>query len=290
MDQRQQTHLDHPNFFLNLKTLSLSLRILLFFSSLFVIVFMWLFFYAYGKIPSEKEMRGCRTTTMFKVHLCPGSETYTRLNNISNYLQKSVVLTEDSRFWNHQGFDLEEMQKSFKANVELGKFARGGSTITQQLAKNLFLSKDKTLTRKVLEAVITMRLEKTLSKKEILERYLNVVQFGKDVFGIKQAARFYFKKAPEDLDVLESAFLTFLLPSPEVYSKSFYKRSLTAFAEKRLNQIIDHLYQYERITEPEYLSAKSEMEYFLTGKDAPVIDPDLDKLEEEDIDPTDLAY
>lgn len=294
MDQRQQPHLNKQKsrrkggfgLFLGLQTLSLGIRVGLFFLVLFFVVILWGFL----QIPTGNEIRGCQTTKMFKVYLCPGSGSYTRLNHISNYLQKSVVLSEDSRFWNHQGFDIEEMQNSFKANMERGKYARGGSTITQQLAKNLFLSKEKSLTRKVLEAIITVRIERTLSKKEILERYLNVVQFGKDIFGVKQAAQFYFKKSPENLDVLESAFLTLLLPSPEIYSKSFYKRSLTAFAEKRLNQIIDRLYQYERITEPEYLTAKSELEYFLTGKEAPVIDPELDMLMEEDVDPTESTY
>ncbi len=196
--------------------------------------------------------------------------------------KKSAVLTEDSSFWDHQGFDLQEMQNSLKTNLAKGKFARGGSTITQQLAKNLFLSKDKTLLRKFLEAILTVRLEKALTKKQILERYLNVVQFGKDIFGIKAASEFYFHKSPFDLDLVESTFLTFLLPSPEVYSKSFYKKKLTPFASKRLNTIIDHLYQYKRISETEYLSAKAELESFLGGSDLRVIDPSIDQIQEDD--------
>jgi monofunctional biosynthetic peptidoglycan transglycosylase len=263
---------------ISLRTLSLSLKVALFVS----LIVAFLFFWGISQIPSNKDIKGCITTKLYKVHLCPGSDTYTKLGNISNYLQKSVVLTEDSSFWTHQGFDLQEMQNSLKSNLEKGRFARGGSTITQQLAKNLFLSKEKTLTRKFFEAIITVRLEKVLNKKEILERYLNVVQFGKDLYGIKQAARFYFKKNPGELDVVESAFLTFLLPNPEIYSKSYFKKQLTPFARKRLNTIVDRLYQYQRISEPEYLSAKAELEYFLTGHGAPVIDPALDQLNEED--------
>lgn len=262
------------------RTLSLGLKVGLIVVLLFSGILLW----GLAQIPSDKEIKGCLVTKMYKVSLCPGSKTYTRLSNISQYLQKSVVLTEDSTFWSHQGFDLQELQNSLKSNLEKGRYVRGGSTISQQLAKNLFLSRDKTLTRKLLEAVITVRLEKILTKKEILERYLNVVQFGKNIFGIKQASQFYFKKSPNDLSLIESAFLTFLLPSPEVYSKSFYKKSLTPFARQRLNTIIDRLYQYNRVSESEYLVAKSELEYFLTGQEPPVIDPALDEINEEEVD------
>lgn len=265
------------------KTVSLGLKVFLVILCLFLFIFVW----GFSQIPTNKEIQGCLVTKMYKVNLCPGSKGYIRLGGISNYLQKSVVLSEDSNFWNHHGFDLQEMQNSFKANLEKGKFVRGGSTITQQLSKNLYLTRDKTLSRKVLEAVITTRIEKALSKKEILERYLNVVQFGKDIFGVQQASQFYFKKSPNDLDLLESAFLTMLLPNPEVYSKSYYRKSLTPFARTRIKQIIDRMYQYQRITESEYLTASADLDYFLTGKTAPVVDPSLidpalEEIDEED--------
>jgi monofunctional biosynthetic peptidoglycan transglycosylase len=260
------------------KTITLGLRVTLFFITLFAFVFLW----GFSQIPSDRQIKSCLTTKMFKVELCPQSSKYTRLGGISQYLQKSVVLTEDSSFWNHNGFDLQEMENSFKKNLEAGKFARGGSTITQQLAKNLFLNRDKTLSRKALEAIITVRIEKTLSKREILERYLNVVQFGKDIFGVKQASHFYFKKSPDDLSLVESAFLTFLLPNPEVYSKSFFKKRLSPFAEKRIRQIMDRLFQYDRITEAEYLQGVAQVDYFLTGQEPPAMDPAIEEISEED--------
>lgn len=264
---------------MTLDTLSLLLKVGLLLSLLLLFIVGWIF----AQVPTDKEIRGCMTTKMYQVHLCPGSKSYVKLGNISSSLQKAVVLTEDSNFWNHHGFDLQEIQNSLKANLERGKLARGGSTITQQLAKNLFLSKDKTFSRKAIEALITMRVEKVLSKKEILERYLNVVQFGKNIYGVQAASQFYFKKSPGNLDVVESAFLAFLLPSPEGYSKSFYKKSLTPFAKKRLHQIVDRLYQYNRIDEESYLNAKSELEYFLTGQEAPIVDPEVDAIDEEQI-------
>lgn len=262
---------------ISLRTFSLGIKVAL----VVCVVITALVFLALSQIPSDKEIRGCMVTKLYKVNLCPSSGQYVRLSQISPYMQKAVVLTEDSSFWTHQGFDLQEMHNSLKANMEKGRFARGGSTITQQLAKNLFLSKDKTLTRKVIEAVITVRLEKVLSKKEILEKYLNVVQFGKNIFGIKQAAQFYFKKSPAQLNLVESAFLTFMLPNPEIYSKSFHKKQMTPFAKKRLHTIVDRLYQYNRINEEQYITAKADLEYFLTGRAPPIIDPMWEGIDEE---------
>lgn len=232
--------------------------------------------YVYSYIPSRKEVRGCMTTKMFQVKLCPGSGDYVPLNKISQNLQKAVVLTEDSAFWDHGGFDLKEMQRSFEKNMEKGSFVRGGSTITQQLAKNLFLTSEKTLQRKVLEAVITLQIEKHLSKKEILERYLNVVEFGPNLFGVKKASQYYFKKDPGSLSVIESAFLAFLLPSPQKYSVSFFKKNLTPFARKRLNDIITNMYRYQRIDEDQYYIAKEQIDYFIQGSAYQQTPQDLD--------------
>lgn len=256
------------------------------FAIAFLLLAVVIAFWALSNIPSDKEIRGCMTTKLYQVQLCPGSKDYVPLSHISTYLQKAVVLSEDSTFWNNQGFDFQEMQNSFKQNLEQGKFARGGSTITQQLSKNLFLSKEKTLSRKLLEAIITVRISKVLTKKDILERYLNVVQFGKNLYGVKAASEFYFKKSPENLDLVESAFLVMLLPNPEIYSKSFYKRELTPFAKKRIAEIVERLYRYSRVTESEYSGAKGELAYFLSGQEAPALAPEdqlnLDKINEED--------
>lgn len=278
MDQRKRTFKKFITLGkISFATLSLGLKVAILIGLFMGIGLLW----GLSQIPSDKQIKGCITTELYKVHLCPGTESYAKLSNISPYLPKVVVLTEDSSFWNHRGFDLQEMQNSLKSNLEKGRFARGGSTISQQLAKNLFLSKEKTLSRKFIEAIITVRLEKVLSKKEIMEKYLNVVQFGKDIYGIKQAAQFYFKKDPKQLTLLESAFFAFLLPNPEVYSKSFYKKKLTPFAQKRLNEIIDRLYQYSFVSDDEYLASKAELEYFLTGQEPPVMDPNLENVDEE---------
>ncbi len=231
--------------------------------------------FVYSQIPSEAEIKGCIVTKMYHVNLCPGSANYTALRNISPFLQKAVVLTEDSDFWNHKGFDWESIEKNAKENWEKGAYAKGGSTITQQLAKNMFLYKDKSLIRKGLEAIITKKIEKTLKKKEILERYLNVVEFGKEIYGVKSAARFYFKKFPAELNVAESAFLAMVLPSPIKYSRSYFKKDLTSFARKRMSQIISSMYRYNRISQTEYDVATTQLESFFNEKTSVVQPEDM---------------
>ena len=208
----------------------------------------WVWF----QIPSSEEIRGCMTTRMFQVELCPKNKSYMPLRQISPFLVKTVVMTEDSSFWQHRGFDWDSIKKNYEENRKLGRYKRGGSTISQQLAKNLFLTSEKTLVRKAIEAFITIRIEQTLTKKEILERYLNVVEFGKNIYGVKAASRHYFQKSPSDLTIVESAFLAMLLPSPVKYSASFYKKELSPFASRRMDQIIRNLYSFKKISEDEY--------------------------------------
>lgn len=220
--------------------------------------------FVFYKIPSEKEIKGCLVTAMYAVELCPGSKNYVKLGAISPYLQKAIVLTEDSGFWQHDGFDWKSIEENAKKNLEKRAYAKGGSTISQQLAKNMFLYKDKTLIRKGLEALITQKIEKTLTKKEILERYLNVVEFGKDIYGVKQASSFYFKKSPSQLNVVESAFLAMVLPNPKKYAQSYFKKELTPFAHRRLKKIVEDLYRYGRINEVEYETASYQIESFFS--------------------------
>lgn len=213
-------------------------------------------------VPSDQTIKGCMVTNMYKVELCPSSTNYVPLSKISSHLQKTIILTEDSNFYNHHGFDWEAIEKNARQGWETGVFKRGGSTITQQLAKNMFLSAERTFIRKALEAVITDRIEHNLSKKEILERYLNVVEFGKEIYGVKAAAKFYFHKNPSDLGIVESAFLAMVLPSPIKYSTSYYRKELTPFARKRLSNIVEDLYRYNRISQEEYDLAINQVALF----------------------------
>ena len=219
--------------------------------------------YIYFQIPSEQNIKGCFTTSMYGVDLCPTSKNYVKLKNISAKVQRAIIMTEDSTFYSHHGFDEEGIQRCFDKLKETQHIVCGGSTLTQQLAKNLYLSNERTFIRKGIEALITMKLESTLTKKEILEKYLNVVQFGKNIFGVKQAAQFYFKKTPAELDVVDSAFLAMVLPNPEKYSQSYYRKDLTRFARKRLTGIINDMHHYKSLSDDEYFAATAKLENFL---------------------------
>lgn len=254
----------------------------------------WLFsviLFAVGFIiwfPSSSQIKGCMTTSMFNVELCPKSKNYVPLSQISRHMQNAVILTEDSSFYSHKGFDEEGIRHCFQKLKDKLRIVCGGSTITQQLAKNMFLSKNKNFLRKGVEALITVKIEKTLKKREILERYLNVVQFGKNIFGIKKAAQFYFKKHPSQLTVTESAFLAMVLPNPEKYSQSFYRKDLTRFARRRLTRIIKSMHRFGRIDAGTYQAALANLDGFLVTR-APVKEheetlskDDLNEMDEEE--------
>jgi monofunctional glycosyltransferase len=135
---------------------------------------------------------------------------------ISPNLKRAVLVAEDSAFWKHEGIDFEQLRESMEVNWERGEFARGASTITQQLAKNLYLSPSKNPVRKVRELLITRRLEAELSKQRILELYLNVIEWGDGIWGAEAAARRYFRKSSADLSPQESALLAAAIINPRV--------------------------------------------------------------------------
>ena len=141
------------------------------------------------------------------------------LSRISPYLVKAVLIGEDDKFWSHEGFDYEAMQKALERDIKARKFKLGGSTISQQLAKNLYLSPEKNPVRKIREAILTWRLERTLSKKRILELYLNVAEWGDaGIFGIESASQHYYGKSASDLDPEEAARLAAVLPNPRKFN------------------------------------------------------------------------
>ena len=137
---------------------------------------------------------------------------------ISPLLRRAVIVTEDAAFFDHDGIDLDEIRASLERNWEEGQFLRGGSTITQQLAKNLYLSESKNPMRKVVEYFIAKRLEAALTKQRIFELYLNEIEWGDGIFGCEAAARAYFGKSCAGLDMQESALLAGAIINPRVHS------------------------------------------------------------------------
>lgn len=153
--------------------------------------------------------QGARTLT-----IGPQNPYWTPIATASRALVVCVVRAEDAKFFQHDGFDWDQVQDSLETNLEKGAYKRGGSTITMQLARNLFLWRSKSIPRKALEVYLTWRLEHTLSKPRILELYLNTAEWGPGIYGIGEASRHYYAKPPSALTLGESAMLAAILPSP----------------------------------------------------------------------------
>ncbi len=173
------------------------------------------------------------------------------LDRISDWLETAVIMGEDGGFYGHQGFDLHEIRIAFERNWEEGRTVRGASTITQQLAKNLFLSSERSYGRKLEEALLAHRLEKALSKNRILEIYLNVIEWGDGIYGVEAASRNVLGKSAADLDAAEGALLAAMIPSPLRLQPCERPKSVRA----RQERILRWMYRANRLTEEEYQSA-----------------------------------
>lgn len=147
------------------------------------------------------------------------SQQWVPLRGISPYLAHAVIVAEDGNFYSHNGLDYEELREAFHRNIEKGRLAYGASTITQQLARNLYLSPSKNPLRKLKEALIARQLEAHLTKNRILELYLNVVEWGPGIYGCQAASQYYFGKTANELSPEEAARLASYLPSPIRYGR-----------------------------------------------------------------------
>jgi monofunctional biosynthetic peptidoglycan transglycosylase len=157
---------------------------------------------------------------------------WTGYDRISANLKRAVIAAEDAKFIDHECFDWEGIQRALEKNQKRGKPVAGGSTISQQLAKNLFLSGDRSLLRKGQEAVITLMLEQVMSKRRILELYLNVAEWGEGVFGAEAAARHYFGTTAASLSPAQAARLAAMLPRPRFYDRNRGSHYLASYAER----------------------------------------------------------
>ena len=156
---------------------------------------------------------------------------------ISNHLKRAVIASEDAKFIDHEGVDWEAIQAAYEKNLKKGKIVSGGSTISQQLAKNLFLSSKRTPWRKAQELVITYMLEAVLEKRRIFEIYLNVIEWGDGVFGAEAASKHYFKVSAAKLSKQQAARLAVMIPNPRFYDKhkkTKYLTKRTAVIQKRM--------------------------------------------------------
>lgn len=212
--------------------------------------FYYILFIVYFSIPSFQipvlEYNRFRITSLMEQRAIENKlvyfpwQSWCSISDVNPTLLKGIISMEDGKFFSHKGIDWEELNKSLAKNKRRGRAVRGGSTITMQLSKNLFLSTDKSIFRKAKEFWITLRMEKELSKRAILRNYINAIEWGDGIFGIKEASETYFGKKPASLNTNECARLAAVIPSPLVHEpniNSAYVSRRAAIILGRLNDI-----------------------------------------------------
>jgi hypothetical protein len=193
-----------------------------------------------------------------EIRVSPESPDFVRLAEVPPLFVRALLIGEDAGFYGHPGIDLSELPVAVATNLALGTSARGASTIPQQLAKNLFLSRRKTFSRKLEEASLALLLDASLGKSRELEIYLNVIEWGPCVYGLRPAARHYFAREPMRLTPKQMAFLVSLVPGPIKYQRSFEGGVVTPFFEGLVATLLAKLRSVDALTEEEYAAALAE--------------------------------
>lgn len=198
----------------------------------------------------------------------PGAPGWTPYSTIPRALETALLVTEDGRFFKHPGFDNRAIESSIRDNARAGRFVRGASTISMQLAKNLYLSRDKLLSRKLQEMALTLLLEQAYEKNELLELYVNSIEFAPSVYGIRAAAAHYFRTAPEALSIAQCFFLASILPSPS--ARHFgADGKWTASRARHVRQLLEVARKRDRLTDAELAAALGEELVFGQASGAP---------------------
>lgn len=172
-------------------------------------------------------------------------KSYTKISNIPDIYKDAVIAVEDHRFYDHKGIDIIAIGRALLNDIRARELVEGGSTITQQLAKNMYFTQDKTLTRKIAEVFMAKKIESNYNKEEILELYVNYIYYGSGYYDIKSASRGYFDKEPQDLTEGESIMLAGIPNAPSVYNPKVSPK----LARERQKQVIDKMIKYGKLSE-----------------------------------------
>ena len=218
-------------------------------------------------LPEERLQPERQASTVFAIDGTPigvfkGAETQIEISkeNIPDTIRRAVVAAEDHRFFKHRGVDWQAIGRALQEDVKAGEFVQGGSTITQQLIRNLYTGSERTMVRKAREALLSVQAERVLSKEDILARYLNTVYLGESTFGVEAASQSYFRKAAKDVSLSEAALLAGVIPAPSVFSP----RANPELAEQKRQLVLDLLARYRMATPEEVAAARA---------DRPVVHP-----------------
>lgn len=254
-----------------------------------------------SSLPPIKNLEGFKPNIVTKFYSSDGEiiKTFTAytfskvdIENVPDNLKKALIATEDKNFYNHNGYDIAGLARSTVQNILAGHVVQGASTITQQLARILFLSNERTFDRKIRELVVAARIEKSISKDEILEMYMNNVYLGSGAYGVEAAAQTYFNKKLSQCTLPELALIAGLPQAPSIYSP-FNNLEL---ATKRRNQVLKRMFKMRYITKEEYenaINAKVNLtkvpRFYTTNKAPYFCDYVLKELEKLGFDETDIS-
>jgi len=209
--------------------------------------------------------------------------SWAAIDEISHHVVQAVTTTEDGSFYKHKGWSAFAIRQSLVTNLKKGGFVRGASTISQQLVKNLFLSREKTISRKFQELFITAQLEGALDKDRIMELYLNVIEFGPGIYGIGPASLHYFGKDPLELTALESVFMVSLIPSPKRYYHQYERGEVDDAWRRHLRWIMKVMVKRGKLSEEEFIMAAPYSPQFYRPQDEiPEDEPGEPGAEEEE--------
>lgn len=230
-----------------------------FFSLIIISIFLINAIYFYAKLKPKLDIKNVNSFYLYTINnelyfQGSGEKEWVNLNNINNYVIKATINIEDKKFYEHHGFDILRITKAMLNNIKFGKIVEGASTITQQYAKNLYLDFDKTFKRKIDELWYTIQIETHYTKDEILEGYLNTINYGHGNYGIKNASKFYFNKDPIDLTLAEACILANIPKSPSNYSPI----NNFEVAKERQEKTLKSLLEDDIINDEEYKTAINE--------------------------------
>ncbi len=189
----------------------------------FVLFIIWLLVFA--GLPDDEDIKAWKPPITYKPHQIDWNGpikqpvyVWVPLHQISPLLRNAVIVSEDDMFYYHDGVNVEMMKEAFRVNWNKKRYVRGAGTITMQLARNAFLNKQKTLRRKIREIILARRIENVLSKPQILELYLNIAEWGENIYGAEAAACYYFEKSAAKLNLAEASLLAGMLPNPKYFN------------------------------------------------------------------------
>ncbi len=229
------------------------------------------------KKPFKHAVYNAKGERATDVETGPTTRGWVGYGSISRFMSIGAVSFEDARFHQHEGFDQEAIRNSIRENLRKWQFVRGASTLSMQLAKNLYLKRDKVLGRKLEEMFLTMYLEQALTKEQILELYLNVVEFGPNVYGVSDAAAHYFRTSAASLTISQAFYLASILPSPK---KDHFSAggAVNGSWLKLLRMVMKHAHKRHRISDEELAAGLAEIP--VRGSTSPLKDPDAEQVPE----------